>query len=458
MRSFPASMASDGSADPRTAAFTRTVDVGFYEPWLSDAEVDRWVASHVEDGQELTGVYVDRGASSARPAPPWRAAWEQVALSDDHPVGTFVEYDKTLNAGGSGPDGPLLGARLITEVTVDPGFRRRGIFKHLMTASLSRAVEAGVPVALLTVSEGGIYGRFGFGVATREARIQADLGMGSGEDFHLRPPAVGRVFTADPQKLGGVIDEVWATHHGRTRGSVDRQAYYRRLNTGAWDPEEITSRNKRLRAAVHIRDDGAVGGYVTYRHEGWDIEPSTIRIIDLIAVDSLSRIELWRHLADLDVVRRAVMRTAPVDDVVPGALVDPRSWRITGVRDVLWVRILDVAQAFRARAWGEDGEFLLEVDDSLGIIAGRYRVRVHQGVGDVELCDDAIQPKGQPEQDPARLPRMRLDAETLGSLFLGDVSVETLDGSRRIDGAAQDVSRISRIMDLPTRPHCATHF
>lgn len=447
-QSLTAALTEDGRAESRTAAFTRTVEAGFYEPWMTDAEVDRWVEAHIQDGQQLTAVHVDRDAAAEQS---WGPALAQLGFSAEHPVGTFVEYDKTLNTGGTGPEGALVPARLITEVTVDPSFRRRGILKHLMTRSLAGAVDDAMPVALLTASEGGIYGRFGFGVATREARIEVDLGLGSGEDFRLRTPATGRVLRVDPEKLGGVIDEVWDAFHGSTRGSVDRQVFYRNVGTGAWDPEDITSRNRKLRASVHVREDGTVGGYVTYRHEGWETEPSTIRVHDLIAVDAVSRIELWRHLADLDIVRRAVMRAAPVEDVLPSALADPRSCRVVGIRDVLWVRILDVVRALENRAWSADGLFIFEVSDSLGIIEGTYRVQVDDGIAHVESLVG--------EHDLAEeAPRIRVSAETLGSLYLGDSSVHTLHAAGRIEAAGEDVLRISQTMDLPTRPHCATHF
>ena len=443
---FPAALTPDGKAvEPQTAAFARTAEQGFYEPWFSDEQIDRIGRILVKDEQTLTGVYVDREAAEAEH---WGSALADVGFGPEYPVGTFVDYDKTLNAGG--PNGPLP-ARLITVVTVNPSFRRRGILKHMMTSALSRAVADGMPVAALTVSEGGIYGRFGFGCATREARIQVDFGEGNGQGFTLRQAPGGRVISADPVKLEDVIGSSFAEFHASTRGSIGRQETYQMASTARWNNEDHSAWNRKLRAAVHVREDGSIGGYATFQHEGWDTEPSTIQIVDLIAADPQSHLALWEYLANLDIVRRATMRTAPLADPLQAALVNPRTYRVQSLRDLLWVRILDAKQALEARAWTGDGEFRLEVADSLGITPGTFHVSVTDGAAQVNRVDA--------QSADQALPVLRIDVETLGSLYLGDSSVRTLHAAGRLGAAgAGDIDAISRIMDLATPPFCATHF
>jgi predicted acetyltransferase len=48
-----------------------------------------------------------------------------------------------------------------------PTHRRRGVLTAMMQRLLDDAVEHSEPLAILTASEGGIYGRFGFGVTSR---------------------------------------------------------------------------------------------------------------------------------------------------------------------------------------------------------------------------------------------------------------------------------------------------
>lgn len=437
--SFPPGMEGE-RPDAATAAFTRTVEHNFYEQWLTDDQVADTVPLFIDDQQRLAGVYIDPGFAALEP---WGETLEQVGFAADHPVGTFVDYDQTLNAGGAEP----LPARLITGVTVSPSFRRRGILRHLMTDSLQRAVADGVPVALLTASEGGIYGRFGFGVATREAKVEVDLGHSFADRLELRAPAEGQVLMVDPTKLESAVKDVFADFHAATRGSVGRQQWYWRSRTARWHPEEGGGWNRKLRAAVHVLADGSIGGYVTYTHQGWDTEPSTVAIGDLMVRSDLTRRELWRYLAGLDTVSRATLRAA-VADPTPHALTNARAWNITAVQEMLWVRILDPVAALESRAWNADGEFSLSITDPMGIAAGTFTVSVFGGIAQVTSTDSATTPQ-----------HFTLDAETLASLYLGDVSVLTMREAGRIAATDEaDWAAFAATFDLATAPHCATHF
>lgn len=438
-RTFAPVLDSEGSPDAATAAFHRAVTLGFYESSPTEERIRVEEQVLAEDGQRITGVYADPGAAALEH---WGEAHEQLGYGPDHPVGTFVDFDKTLNAGGPSP----IDAFLITGVTVDASFRRRGILKHLMTSRLAAAVEAGMPVAVLTASEGSIYGRFGFGPATREQEVRINVSR-AGEAFGLRGEPTGRVLTADPAKMGDVIDEVFAAHHAGTRGSVGRQPHYRRYGTGEWTPDDITTPWRKARAIVHVKDDGRIGGYAVFTFKGWEEEPFTMRIGDLIAADAESEIELIRHLSAMDMVERLSWGRAPADDPLRWALTNPRARRVEGESDVLWVRVLDVAKALEGRAWGADGEFTLEVTDPLGIAEGTWRVVVRSGEAQVSSGQAA---------DGA--PVLSTDAEALGTMYLGDVSLRTMHAAGRAQAEPQHLARIAAVMDLPTAPYSATHF
>lgn len=438
-RSFSPGM--DGQrADAATAAFNRTVEHNFYEPWLTREQTDREAQLFIEDQQRLYGVYL---APELVAAEPWGETFEQVGFSREHPVGTFVDYDKTLNAGGPEP----LAARLITGVTVSPSFRRRGILKHMMTDALNRAVAEGLAVTVLTASEGSIYGRFGFGVAVREAKVEVDLGQSRADQLQLRAPAEGQVLMVDPTRLQSTAEEVFADFHQRTRGSLGRQAWYWRSRSAQWTPDTRGGWDRKLRAAVHVLQDGSIGGYVTYTHQGWDTEPSTVAVGDLMARSDVSRRELWRYLAGLDTVDRATLRAA-VEDPTPHALTNARAWKVTAVQEMIWVRILNPVAALEARDWNADGEFSLSVTDPLGIAAGTFTVSVFGGIAQVTSTDSATTPQ-----------HFSLDAETLGSLYLGDVSVLTMRDAGRLTASDDaDWGAFAATFDLAVAPHCATHF
>ena len=69
------------------------------------------------------------------------------------------------------PGGACVPTAGVTWVGVMPTHRRRGILRRLMTHQLDELLDRGEPLAALSASESGIYGRFGYGMATRRAGL-----------------------------------------------------------------------------------------------------------------------------------------------------------------------------------------------------------------------------------------------------------------------------------------------
>ncbi|WP_156837192.1 GNAT family N-acetyltransferase [Nesterenkonia alba] len=434
-RGFTPAADAEGNPDAATAAFARAMEQGFYQPYLSDEQLSRVYQAYFSHGPYCYGVY------PVADEPAVERVREHYGFHAEYPVATWADFDKTLNTGVD-----LLPARLITGVTVNAAYRRRGILRHMMTHALARAVTDGAPVAALTASEGGIYGRFGFGVAAREAHVEVNTAGGPG-GFELRTPPTGRVVPADPSRLEAAIAEVWEGFHRRTRGSVDRQQVYTEFATARLNVEEWSTWNRSMRAAIHVRADGRIGGIVWWTHAGWETEPTRVEVRDLLAVDETSHRELWRYLASLDLADQ-VRATTAVEDPAPWAARNPRSWRVTRIKDVLWIRVLNPVTALQSRQWGTDGEFSLSLTDPMGIASGVFTVSVSAGVAQVSSS-----------QSPTTPQHISLDIESLGSLYLGDVSVLTLrDAGRITAGEDLDWAALSATVDLKDRPFCATHF
>ncbi|HZP15518.1 MAG TPA: GNAT family N-acetyltransferase, partial [Nocardioides sp.] len=79
-----------------------------------------------------------------------------VAVDRDRIVGLTGDYPFEMTVPGGRLDVPG-----VTWVSVDPTYRRRGILRKLMRRQLGDFRDAGLAAAVLTASEGGIYGRFG---------------------------------------------------------------------------------------------------------------------------------------------------------------------------------------------------------------------------------------------------------------------------------------------------------
>lgn len=74
--------------------------------------------------------------------------FDETASQPDVPVATFASWAAELTLPGG-----TVAACAISSVTVAPTHRRRGILRSVMTGELRTAVERGLPVAILTVSE-----------------------------------------------------------------------------------------------------------------------------------------------------------------------------------------------------------------------------------------------------------------------------------------------------------------
>lgn len=86
-------------------------------------------------------------------------------------MGTFRSLDLEVTV----PGGGAVGAEGVTNVAVIPDSRRRGLLGRMMRVGLDNAVARGHSMAALIASEYRIYGRFGFGPATRAARYDIDV-------------------------------------------------------------------------------------------------------------------------------------------------------------------------------------------------------------------------------------------------------------------------------------------
>ena len=126
--------------------------------------------------------------------PLFEAAAHSAFHEEGHPAdleidGRLLEPDRTLAIFDAGDvvataaalsreltvPGGAVPVAAVTGVGVVAGHTRRGHLRALMRRQLDDVRERGEPVAALWASEGGIYGRFGYGPATRACRYELHL-------------------------------------------------------------------------------------------------------------------------------------------------------------------------------------------------------------------------------------------------------------------------------------------
>lgn len=388
---------------------------GFRDPRPEDELIDRWVRHYRTDEVIVRGAWLPEGEFGAGPMP----------------VATYASFDKTINAGRE-----LLPLRMITDVTTSAAHRRRGLLRRMIEDDLADAVAQGVPVAALTASEATIYGRWGFGPSTFRQVVDVDTTPG----FAFRSFVdAGRVELLEPADAWPHVKAVFDTFHARQRGSVEWPSPYQDMHTGSYDFSG-NGAHRKIRTALHLDDEGRVDGFSIFKHDEKDV----VKVDEMAALTPQAQLGLWSFLASLDRVRTVSFNIVHPEDPLMWALTDLNRVKTTEHDEFLWMRVLDVPRALEARPWAADGTVVLEVDDPQGHAAGRFEVTSSGGVATVARTDGDAD--------------VRVTAETLGSLYLGNVPVAQLHRAGRVDGADDAVRRFAAMADLREPAYNLTGF
>jgi predicted acetyltransferase len=298
------------------------------------------------------------------------------------------------------PGGAVLPMAGLSWVCVAPTHRRRGVLRE-MIGELHRAMVLGdFPIAGLEASEGGIYGRFGYGPATIDETLTIDTREAR---FHADVPDTRGVRFVPPVDHRDQLAEVYERWRLRTPGGLHTPSQM--WDEVLEDREIARHGGSALFALLH--DDG----FALFRQHGAD-ERKSVVITKLAAVTDEAYVALWRTLLGMD-LKDTVTVQAPPNSLLPYLLDDPRLVRITGREDGLWLRIIDVPTALEARTYEGELSVVLELADG-----GRYALEVRGG-----------QARCQPTDAD---PDVFLDRSVLGSLYLGTHRASSFAAAHRL--------------------------
>lgn len=330
------------------------------------------------------------------------------------------------------PGGTALDTAAVTRVGVRPDRTRRGILSTMMRTLLADTAARGEPLASLRASEARIYGRFGYGVASRGREVAVS---GTGRGWRHEPAGSVRVVVGDD-----VLPTLTALHDAlalRRPGGITRpEAWW-------WRPVgQRVAKGEHLVVAVHTGPGGDDGFAVASPTEPGSFSHRTLRVSDLHA-DSVDAVAgLWAFLAGIDLVDRVEGWLRPVDEPLELLLADPRDVVVSGVEDETWLRLVDVPAALAARTWGAGPPVLVGVHDRvLPANDGVYRI----GDGPAERV------RAEPE--------LECDVDALAMAYLGDRAPSLLaaTGWWRVHDAGAP-ARADALFATDRAPWCGTYF
>ncbi len=305
-------------------------------------------------------------------------------------------------------------------MTVHPPYRRRGLLSAMMTHQLEEVAKRGEPLAALWASESLIYGRYGYGPAVNRTVLK-----GTNRRLHFLPGV----------RTSGSVDEVTREEFLPVARALHESMRPDRPGTmlrddSVWefaifDKDFARGGASELRHVLHYDEAGDVDAFATYRFKDQFEESGPegeVRVKEVWAEDAVAYASLWRYLLDLDLARTFRLWSAPLDEPLRHLVSDHRAVETT-VTDSLYVRIVDIAAALRARKYAAGVDLVIEVDDPLlPANSGRYR-----------LVTD-----GDPEGSAAEvtrvdtLPDISMGVLELGTIYMGGVPLTDLHRVGRV--------------------------
>ncbi|HEU0205792.1 MAG TPA: GNAT family N-acetyltransferase [Pseudolysinimonas sp.] len=399
----------DTSDEAEFGAWLRANDRGFLQASRSDEQVKR-TAEGIGYRRTL-GVYDDRLA--ARPGAADVAGW---------PIATLNSWLVQLTLPGSTIEHPrTLKSWAISWVTVAATHRRRGVARNLLEGELRTAAALGVPMAMLTVSESTIYGRFGFAPATYAADWTIDT---------RRVRWSGPAASADRIEYVSLDEyrEQLPVLHDRVRlaspGEIDVWPLRWDQVVGATEPD--SERTRGLRAVRYVDEGGVTRGLPLFRlTDGDDVTKHSVTLVRLDAETAEADLGLWRFLLehDLTIELKAPLRRA--EEPMRWLLGDFRAAHVD-VWEHEYLRVLDVPAVYEARGYSAAGAVVFDVSDPLGFASGIWSLVVEP----VETTQCATVTKL--DEVPDGVAALSMSANELSAIYLGGVSVATLVAAERI--------------------------
>jgi predicted acetyltransferase len=184
---------------------------------------------------------------------------------------------------------------------------------------------------------------------------------------------------------------------------------------------------------------------------------------------------LWRFVLGIDLVEEIRTQRLPLDEPVRFMLEDHRQMRVVAYGEKTWLRLVDVGACLASRRYDDEGSLLLEVEDAFcPWNTGLYRLEAIQDLpagGEPASSPDGAVLAGGADGFAASVERLdevalgravpdvRLDVESLASIYLGGLPVSALARAGRIRASSErSLVRAERMFRTREKPFCSSQF
>lgn len=350
-------------------------------------------------------------------------------------VGGAVSYDLDLTIPGG-----KLPARGLAMVGVQATHTRRGLMRMLVDEHFRAAKASGVGVSILWASEGVIYRRFGYGIATSTVEINLDR---SRRDFAAPLDLEGTFASLSAEEALDTLPEIWDTARLQTPGFLSRSREWwseRRLSDGGVRGDSAAP----LRRLLLTVDDHPAAYALVRQHPRWSehfLPTGELRVEELVAVSEPAEAAMWQFVFALDLVENVRAVVAP-DTQLLFRLADSRRLRMT-TRDGLWLRVIDVQRALE-RPYASEIRVTFALED--------VQCPWNSGVWAIDGS------KGSVEQTTSRA-ELTISPPALASVYLGGFRFGQLRaGGLVVEHVPGAIARADALFSSARAPWCPEIF
>jgi len=354
----------------------------------------------------------------------------------DRVVGTLRSFATEFTV----PGPTTIAASALTNVTVAPTHRRRGLLTEMIVPDLRDSAERGEAVSILIAAEFPIYGRFGYGPAVESAKYTI-----SSAGLRFNRPSVGRVELVSDREFRALAPPIYERFRLAQPGSIERRDYL-------WDamthiapfPGAEPPKGSR---AIYYSPRGDAEGFVSYKGEmANDMRQNgTLTVDDLTAVSSDAYQALWEFCCGIDLTTTVVASERPVDETLSLLVDDARKVQMSARHDFVWVRVLNTPVALGGRRYSSAERIVIEVIDALGLAAGTFALDAGRDGASCTAVNES--------------PDITVPVSSLGAAYLGATSFSRLHSAGAIyEHRAGAVERADRMFFVSRAPWCTTWF